>query len=286
MIGVRRARPLLGTRVEALAWGGERPRLLAALGAALDEVARIHALLSFHDTESELNRLHRLAHLRAQPVDRRTLRVLRLAVRLWRQTGGAFDPTVAGRLVATGHLPRPEGAPSPDETATLDDVVLRADGRVAFRRPLWLDLGGLAKGYAVDRAVAVLRRAGVRSGAVEAGGDLRVFGDRPLRVAIRHPVDAARSVAVVELASLALASSSDEPLPGTPRPISPAGDRPPSGRGVTVIARSCASADAWTKGVLFAPEVARRELPRIGARALCFDGAQIEWLDGRSEVAA
>lgn len=289
MIVARRAWPLLGTRVAATAWGEERRGLLAALGAALEEVARVHALLSFHDPASELSHLHRTAFAAPQAVDRRTYRVLELAVRLWRETGGAFEPTTARQSVAEGRLPEPIGAPRTDRQATMEDVLLLPAGLVAFRRPLWLDLGGLAKGYAVDRAVNRLRRDGVRTGMVDAGGDLRVFGERPVKVALRHPADPSRRIAIVELRNRALASSASSPrveTEGWTRLISPAGARLAAGRGATVIARRCAVADAWTKGALFAPEVAVRALPRIGGSALLLAGDRVEWLgDPPVEVA-
>src|SRR5258708_22076766 len=67
-------------------------------------------------------------------------------------------------------------------------VRIRSDNRVAFDTPLALDLGGIAKGFAVDRAVAVLRRHGIRAAVVNAGGDLRAIGPA-VPIHLRDPVD-------------------------------------------------------------------------------------------------
>jgi thiamine biosynthesis lipoprotein len=198
---------------------------------------------------------------------------------------------VAPRLVAAGLLPRPAGAPEPDPEATFDDVVVAHDGTIVFRRPLWLDLGGVAKGFAVDRAVARLRAAGIRRGCVDAGGDLRVFGGRPLRVALRDAGDGRKVVAVVELVDAALASTSAAASRNDDGSVSHLVD-PQRARflaepiGATVVARSAAVADAWTKGVLFAPELARRELPRWGAAALLVGVSSARWLSPTSWEAA
>lgn len=277
-VEIRRARPLLGTRVEVAVVAGDRATAVAAATAALDLVAEIHRRLSFHEPGSELSRLQREASRRAVLVGPATARLLRRALRLAAATGGAFDPTVAGRLVAGGHLPAPPGAPAPDPRATFRDVEVGGDGRVRFRRPLWLDLGGVAKGWAVDRAVALLRARGARAGRVDAGGDLRVFGGAPARVGVRDPERAGALAAVVELARGALASSATgapggdlaghlvDPLHGG------CGDAP---AGATVVAASALEADALTKLVLFSPERAERELLRRGASALRLERGRV-----------
>ncbi|MDH6645354.1 hypothetical protein P3T32_005234, partial [Ralstonia sp. GP73] len=83
-----------------------------------------------------------------------TMRVLREAQRMHERTGGVFDPTVARMLVAHKILPRPAG-PTAEVDARIADVVTLGENRIGKRRPLWLDLGGIAKGFAVDMAVRV-----------------------------------------------------------------------------------------------------------------------------------
>lgn len=128
-----------------------------------------------------------------------------------------------------------------------------------------IDLGGIAKGYAVDQAVASLRASGVTSGLVNAGGDLRAFGPRSWPIELQHPVVTARTRPLVRLRDAALASSvaaADAGFVGT---------RPRGARwtGSTVLARDCATADALTKWALQDAEPSlrlRRSLREHGAR--------------------
>lgn len=205
---VRRARPLLGTRVDIGVAGLDMPAAHAAIDAAFAAIAEVHRLMSFHEPDSDLARLHREASRRIVTVHRHTASVLRMALTLSRESDGRFDVSVGRRLVEAGLLPAPIGVAPPDPAADWRDIALLEDGRVRFRRPLWIDLGGIAKGYAVDRAIEVLRAAGATQACVNAGGDLRVIGPQPETVAIRLDAgDAGGTAPHVELQNAALASS-------------------------------------------------------------------------------
>jgi thiamine biosynthesis lipoprotein len=233
---IARARPLLGTYVEIRAPAGCQP----AIRAAFDAVARVQALMSFHDAGSELSRLNLRAHVSPQSVHRWTWRVLCACRRLHAASGGAFDPAVAARLVAAGQLPQPAG-PRPAFDASFADVLLFPRRQVAFRRPLWLDLGGIAKGFAVDVAVAVLRARGVGSAVVNAGGDLRCIGQHPQTVALRdHEArEPPRTLGWLLHGACATSAAIDTLAPQS-------GIRAAHGY-VTVAARTCMMADALTK---------------------------------------
>ena len=205
---LRRARPLLGTLVEVRAAGAEPARLASAVDTAFAEVARVHERLSFHSEASELTRINREAHRRAVAVSSETRFVLAQALALSEASGGLFDVTVAPRLVRWGYLPAQPGSPPPDRRACYRDIELLPQGRVRFCRPLQIDLGGIAKGFAVDRAVEALRAAGVPAGVVNAGGDLRVFGPRSERVHVRAPAHPALLLTLTELRNQAVATSS------------------------------------------------------------------------------
>ncbi|HSR64908.1 MAG TPA: FAD:protein FMN transferase, partial [Xanthomonadaceae bacterium] len=202
---VERARPLLGTLVAVRA-EGPGARVEAGIARAFEAIATVQAAMSFHDPASELSRLNRHAFDAPQLVDGPTWRVLRAALALARASGGRFDPTVGGRLVAWRQLPAPSRT-QVDPAADCRDVQLGRGRRVRFRKPLWLDLGGIAKGFAVDRAVAALRAAGVRSGVVNAGGDLRVFGDAPEVVHVRDPAAPGLARPLLQLRAGAVATS-------------------------------------------------------------------------------
>src|SRR5712691_4775026 len=172
---VERARPLLGTRVAIRIHGLPAVRAHRAIDAAFQEVEQIHAHMSFHEPESDVSRLNREAFRRPVVVDPRTVEVLEWSRRMGAWSRGCFDITVAAQLVDWGVLPPPDAPHRPDRDGSWRDVEILANGTVRFHRPVWIDLGGIAKGYAVDRAVECLRRGGARQGCVNAGGDLRVW---------------------------------------------------------------------------------------------------------------
>jgi thiamine biosynthesis lipoprotein len=278
---VRRARPLLGTLVEIRAAGpGGEVRLHAAIDAAFAAVERVQSLMSFHDPGSELSALNREAARRPLAVDARTYEVLAAALELSRRSQGAFDICVAPRLEEWGYLPA--AAEPAAAGASWTDIELLDARRVRFHRPLRIDLGGIAKGYAVDRAVAALRAAGIESGLVNAGGDLRAFGAQPWSVVLRHPQSPAHSAHSLELRDEALATSANyfsrrHHGAGEVSPLlDPHSGRPWLGAAsVSVRAPDCLHADALTKVVLFAaPEVAEQTLAHYDAQAYVQHSAQ------------
>src|SRR5262249_5138803 len=151
---IRRARPLLGTFVEITADGPGRRDLDTAAEAAFAAIAKVHRLMSFHDPASDVSRLNREAAARPVRVDAWTWDVVAAAVDLNRRSPGAFDVTVAPLLQDAGLLPRPSAGPLSDATpAPRDTFELLAGHRIRFRHPeTRVDLGGIAKGFAVDRA--------------------------------------------------------------------------------------------------------------------------------------
>ena len=266
----RRARPLLGTLVEIAACG---PAAAAAIEAAFGEIETVHRLMSFHEDKSDVSRANRAAPGELVRVDQRTYEVLRCAQSLSRLSGGAFDITVGGRLVEAGFLPRPHGAVGFDNEACFEDLLLLPENCLTWRRHAWIDLGGIAKGYAVDRAIQVLKEVGVSSGIVNAGGDLRVFGEAQ-SIYIRHPENASRVLPLGAISNAAVATSSGfftaqrhidalvEPRGGTCLKWR---------QGITVIAARCMIADALTKVVRLAPRRTPAILAQLNAQALVID---------------
>lgn len=269
---MRRARPLLGTLVTIEA-SGPSTTLGPAIDAAFARVAQLQALMSYHDPASDVSRLNRRASTRPVRIDGDTYAVLRAALDWARRSCGSFDPCVAEPLGRTGrlHSRTRDGRPAPGRW---QDIVLLDAHRVRFRQPLRIDLGGIAKGYAVDAAVAVLLDAGLSGILVNAGGDLRVAGRAGREIALRHPLAPQGTAHVLSLCEAALASSAAcfsrrrSPQGLTSDLIEPRTRRPYVGEvGISVEAPTCLAADALTKVVLFAPRaVATRCLQDAGAR--------------------
>jgi FAD:protein FMN transferase len=274
---VRRTQPLLGTFVEIAAAGAERGDLQQAIDEAFAAVAQVHRLMSFHDPHSDVSRLNREASTRAVAVHAWTYQVLQMAMELHRQSAGVFDVTVAPLLQQCGLLPRDADDPAAamDQPLAEAAVELLGDARVRYRRPATrIDLGGIAKGFAVDRALDVLRQRGHTCGLVNAGGDLAAFGPEPELVHIRHPASPGQRLASAAIANAALASSGRT---FDLLQLSAAGDcavfdpvaQTPVRRiiGATVRAPSCMVADALTKVVMIAGEGAESLLRRYRASA-------------------
>jgi FAD:protein FMN transferase len=222
---VRRARPLLGTYVEVAASGANPVRLHAAIDRAFAAIETVHRLMSFQEPESELSRLNRQVPGSQVDLHPWTAEVLAAATALRERSRGAFDAAIG-----------PGGQ---------------------------LDLGGIAKGFAVDRAIDVLRAAGVEQGLVNAGGDLALFGEEARQVAVRDPLDPTRLAAIVTLRNEAFASSGRVIDPRTLQLVR-------SVSGASVRASSCMIADGLTKVVSVVGEAARPILHFYGASATLF----------------
>ena len=269
----RRAQPLLGTLVDIRVSGGSPASRNNAVSNAFSVIERIHRLMSFHEQASDVSRLNREAATRPVRVHRWTWEVLSLANEISAASDGIFDITVAPQLVARGFLPQ-INAPEPDHAANWSDVELLDSSQVRFRRPLWLDLGGIAKGFAVDRASETLAACGIAQAVVNAGGDLRTYGLRPEPVHVRHPAQPGRMLLLTHLENDALATSAGY--------FSRSGDATPYVRprtrdlylgfeSVSVQNPRCAVADALTKVVMLARDAAQPVLERFGATAHVID---------------
>jgi thiamine biosynthesis lipoprotein len=270
----RRARPCLGTIVEIRVEGLRESDAQAALDAAFAEVACVHRCMSFHGADSDLSRIHRATVGSIVALDPRTWEVLHIAQNVELLSRGIFNIAIASRLVARDCLPRPASPFVPDPAACWRDVELLPDHSVRLRKPLWIDLGGIAKGYAVDRAIDVLRARGATQACVNAGGDLRVFGARAELVWLRTHQDSATFFAAVELVDAAVATSSAFDAGGaagahvhgvTLEPVRNAAT-------ASVVAERCVIADALTKVVLAGDAAAAAAaLAAFGAEASVHD---------------
>lgn len=272
---IRSTRPLLGTLVTIGVSGVDRALAETALARGFAAIERVHSLMSFHAADSDVSRLNRTPVGKRVAVAPETFEVLHLASALSSATGGTFDVTVAPALVASGALPSPK-ADSADPQARWRDVVLEPDG-VHLQRSLWLDLGGIAKGYAVDLAAAMLALPANAQWSINAGGDLRIGGPAVRQVALDVPGhDRGRDGdkrPLVELADASLASSATAALLGRNPVVHYAGrDRTPvsAARFVTVIAQRCAIADALTKVVMVLGRDAASALAAFSATAYLY----------------
>lgn len=182
------------------------------------EIDRVDSLMSRYIETSEANRLERLAADGPTTCSLEMARVLARSQKFAYSSDGAFDITI-GALTRLWNFPDVEVPPA---AARIDSALaltgyrtLQLEGRqVRLSRPgVRLDLGGSAKGFAVDQAVELLRQRGIERGLIEAGGDIRYWGQKPdgreWRFGIQHPQDRNLFISVEDLGLNAIATSGD-----------------------------------------------------------------------------
>ena len=209
---------IMGTAIRVELWADDRAAGEVAMAAVIDEMHRIDRAMSPHKFESELSRINREAGRAAVPLTDEMARLIGQAIEFSRWSDGAFDITYA----SAGQLYDYRAGIAPDDTAlqaarsAIGWRQLQLDPAVRtlrFGRPgMRIDLGGFAKGHAVDCSIALLRARGIRHALVSAGGDSQLLGDRrgrPWTIAIRDPRREGEVIAVLPLQDVAISTSGD-----------------------------------------------------------------------------
>lgn len=213
---VRRSQIIMGTLVEITAFGPDTGKLDEVVSRAFSEMSRIEDLMSPHVETSDVTLLSKAVG--QQKVSEETAEVIRLGLEIAQRSEGAFDLSM-GRLIDIWDIlnenPQvPEEARIRQAMDGLGPGGLSLEGRMVSKSnvDLQVDLGSIAKGYAVDRAWQLLKDGGVQNASVNAGGDLRLLGDRkgrPWRIGLVHPRKAGEVLAVLPSADEAVVTSGD-----------------------------------------------------------------------------
>lgn len=277
---VQRCKPLLGTYVDVNLSGPlPRAELMALSQVAFNRIQDIHSAMSFHEPASELSRLNRAKVNDWTPLSDDMRAVLEFALELSRVSAGVFDVTVAPQMVRLGLLPRPEGGV--EDKANWLSIQLGGWG-ARFHESVMIDLGGIAKGYAVDMAIEALREvvpASVRF-SVNAGGDLRFSDPEDERVKIRSLKKGGGTI-ILKPPFASVATSGSYFVDNAPSAIidpSTAACVGMDARSVSVFADSCMTADALTKIVALVPDT-EKLLTRYNARALVQADGREKWVN-------
>ncbi len=236
------------------------------LEAAVEPVRRVAVAMSTYRSDSEISRLNREGAGGPVQLSPDTMRVLREAARFSTLSGGAFDVTYAPLRALWRKADEEQKLPSQPEVAEVlaavgSDKLILTDGAASFAHPgMEADLGGIAKGYAIDLAVEGMIAAGASSGMVDIGGDIRVLGLREAgekwKIRIRDPRPGEHEPMFLRLADAAVATSGDyeryDEIEGQrlshikdPRTGWPVADVP----SVTVVAPDATSADALATAI-------------------------------------
>jgi thiamine biosynthesis lipoprotein len=268
---------VMGTtmKVEAVSRSLSKDELTRSVLDGIEAAKKVDGLMSVWSADSEISRLNRAKPGEWVALSPETYEVLVMALDVAKKTGGAFDVTVGPLVELWGFGPKsppvPTELPSDEQVAAAKaavgyaHIVVDANNRRAARdaEGVEVDLGGIAKGYAVDQVIAALKRAGVDDALVEIGGETAAIGlnekNEPWLIGIRHPnLPPPRFLTTIELKGGAIATSGDYfnvyELGGHlySHIIDPAAGRPITNDvcSVTVLAKQCALADALATGLM------------------------------------
>ena len=268
---ITRCKPLLGTFVEISIDQDEDSH---AIDHAFSAIETIQNLMGFHNPQSELCKLNRSAHQQAVNIHPWTSQVLSIAQTIYRQSDGLFNCGIGHRLVAAGLLPSHLDL-SQYNLGGIEDLHFLASDLVTSSRPVCLDLGGIAKGFAVDMAVKILLSENIPSGIVNAGGDLRVFGDTPKSIQIRNPKYPSQLIEIGTLQNAAIATTSlyfaqrDGYTSHIINPLKDGAEAYLDCEGsYSIVAKECIYADALTKVLALSQQDHHPCFAKFSARAI------------------
>lgn len=209
---ISRCRPLLGTYVEIqISTSDARINLQIenVIDKAFDAISLCGRLMSFHDNKSDLSLINQFAYSRPVQVHPWTYAVLKQAKEFYQDSDGLFDVGVGAELMQWGLLPDKDLPHSKNNKipSTIASVELLPDNLIKYSSPACLDLGGIAKGFAVDKAIEVLRDSDLEYAVVNAGGDLRVTGKLEEPIYVRHPINPEQLIFIGTISEGAIATS-------------------------------------------------------------------------------
>lgn len=256
---------IMGTAVRVELWHEDDTAAREAMAAVIDEMHRIDRAMSPYKEDSELSRINREAARGPVRISPEMAAIIARAIEFSKLSDGAFDITFSsvGYLYDYRRHIHPTDAQIAQALPGIDYRHLQLDtagNTLKFARAgVRIDLGGIAKGWAVDRSIEILKKRGIRNALVTAGGDTRVLGDRrgrPWNVGIRDPRQRDKLVAVLPLSDTAFSTSGDyerffiEDGVRYHHIINPKTGKSATGvRSVTVIAPDATTTEGLTKSV-------------------------------------
>ncbi len=216
-----RSHLVMDTKVDITLYGLSAREATAVSREVFAEMERLEQILSRHEPDSDISRINQAAGQEWVTVEQETLQLLQEAVAAARMMDGAFDPTVGALLRLWGFGTEEPRVPTTRELEqALEQVdyeqiqIDEANSRVFLARSgMSIDVGGIAKGFIVDRGQEVTAAAGVKAAFINAGGDISIRGPRPAggkwRVAVQDPDNPQAWIAIIELEAGSIATSGD-----------------------------------------------------------------------------
>lgn len=217
---ITRTRPLMSTVFAIQVFTTDERRADEAIARAFDEIERLEGVLSEWQDESEIARINAAAGQRPVSASEDTRAVVRAGIEVSRYSQGSFDLSWAALRGAYDFRPGYGRIPTDEELSTRLEaidwsaIILNDEKRTVFLRKsgMAIGTGGIAKGYALDRAGAQLREAGLESFMLFGGGQVQVHGmkeGRPWRVGVQHPRRSETYFGFVEATEGSISTSGD-----------------------------------------------------------------------------
>ena len=213
---LKQSEDIMGTRVSVELWSENSVKARRCSDQVFSEMHRIDALMSPFKTASELSEINQHAAQRAVRISSELFNLIQRSIHFSQQSAGAFDITFASigsqydyRL----HI-KPDSKVISKQLKTINykNLILK-NQTVQFSMPgMSIDLGGIAKGYAVDQAINILQQCGIQQALVSAGGDSKILGDRqgrPWMIGIQHPRNRKVVALSIPLTDTAISTSGD-----------------------------------------------------------------------------
>ncbi len=295
----KETRTSMYTVVEITVSSDSQQKAKTAIDKAFGELERLAKLLNFYSEDSEISAINRHAGDKPVRVSPETIEIIEKALFVSENTEGAFDITV-GPLVRLWDFQKkiiPDGTTVKEKLKLVGykHIIIDKGASTVFLKTkgIQIDLGGIIKGYAADKAVGVMKKQGINSGIVAVAGDIKTFGIRPdgglWKVGIQNPrqkTDKDEIMATVGLSDMAISTSGDYQKffikdgkkyhhllnPKTGYPANEC-------RSVTVITKDAAFTDAFATGIfILGPQKGMDALKRLG-----FDGVIVD-KDGKIHV--
>ena len=288
----RKSMVLMDTLVAITVVTDSADRAEKAMDRAFGEIGKLDTLLNVFSEKSELSMINRNAGLSGVRVSPETMEVVEKAIEVSEKTGGAFDITI-GPEISQWNFPlgiKPGDESIKKQLGLVNYKLIQVDKARSTvylnEKGMRMDLGGIAKGYAADKAVEELKKNGIRSGLVSVAGDIKAFGrnlgGKKWRVGVQNPRSAEKNeeiMAIIELSDAAISTSGDYQryfiLEGKRfhHILDPRTGYPAQGcRSVSVIARDGVYTDAFSTGVfVLGPEKGIELLRRMGFEGLIVD---------------
>ncbi len=216
----KKSKKLMGTEMEITVVSADEKTAHKAIDSAFAEIKRIEELMSTYIPESQISKINSAAGKKIVKVDEELIRLIKRAIEYAEVTEGGFNISV-GPLIKLWKIKEGGKIPSNDEIKKAKEminykyIVVDEKKKIVFlkKKGMSIDLGGIAKGYASDRAKSVLIQEGIASGIVAVAGDINAFGVKPekakWRIGIQHPRKKDAFIGIIELNDEAVSTSGD-----------------------------------------------------------------------------